>query len=696
MTPDYQPPSTVPISVAIPAFGNEKKLAHTLERILSCRPLPQEILLHFDGGWNPPTDFSANAPIPVHLFRSREHIGPGGGRGLLFHHATCELIATFDDDSWPLDADYFAQAFAVMEAFPDAAILSPAVYLREKPILPPLMEVTTSRSYEGSASIHRRSVHLKLPGYVPIAHAYGVEEADISLQTHAAGYQLLSCPWMRAWHNRPYTDNVHSIKPWIKNEVLLAYLRYPLIAQPWGWIRSLRHVLRHRHQHHLASLLRALLESVPLCAHFSKYKHRYGLCEVWKHHLLPKKRWSIKVAPGESTSSLKINVSAAPESHRVLYLQYTNPGGYPPLQHSSQILARRGWQVEFCGLSGQGGASLDFPPHPRIRVRSMAWCAPGLKQKLHYLKFMLWSAWRAWRFRPHWLYCSDSFSSLPGLLIAWLLKCQILYHEHDSPVSNIGKDSAFSKFSDWGRIKIGHDANLVVAPNELRLAVFVTETQRAGLSFCVWNCPALNEVSKTQKILSPQPPLRVLYHGSIVPDRFPPTILKALAHCGPGVTLRLVGYETLGRPGYTHELQAEAKRLDITDQFEYLGSLPQRSDLLARCAECDVGLAMLRIHDQDINMQHMTGASNKPFDYLSQGLALVVSPDPEWDSIYVQNGCALSCDLDDVPQMTNLLSWMRDHREEVRAMGEKGKQLVIEKWNYESQFQAVLEQMEDL
>jgi hypothetical protein len=30
---------------------------------------------------------------------------------------------------------------------------------------------------------------------------------------------------------------------------------------------------------------------------------------------------------------------------RVLYLQYTNPAGYPPLEHSSGILADSGWDA---------------------------------------------------------------------------------------------------------------------------------------------------------------------------------------------------------------------------------------------------------------------------------------------------------------------------------------------------------------
>jgi hypothetical protein len=32
---------------------------------------------------------------------------------------------------------------------------------------------------------------------------------------------------------------------------------------------------------------------------------------------------------------------------KTLYLQYTNPAGYPPLEPSSRILANEGWQVLF-------------------------------------------------------------------------------------------------------------------------------------------------------------------------------------------------------------------------------------------------------------------------------------------------------------------------------------------------------------
>ncbi len=685
-------PDTVPISIAIPAFRNEKALAGTLQRIFACRPLPQEILLHYDGGWEPERDLSDGAPIPVRIFRSPRKIGPGGGRQLLFQQAACECIASFDDDSWPIDTEYFAKAIALMDAFPNAGIISPAVYLSEKPVLPPELEATSARSYDGSASMHRKSMHENIPGFVPVPNAYGVEETDISLQIHCAGFEIIHSPWLRAWHARPQAENAHTILPWIKNEVLLAYLRYPLIAQPWGWVRALRHILRHRKEASLLSLLRSLAQSISHCASYSRFKTTYSFGKVWRHHRMPQHRW-ILVSDGSSDPNpLSISVKPAPPARRILYIQYTNPGAYPPLEHSSQILTRRGWEAEFCGLKGRGGASLKLPPNPRISVRQMNWCSPGIKQKFHFLLFHIWIIWRAWRFRPDWIYCSDAMSATSGLMIRRLFRCRILYHEHDSPNQSPGKnESRFVKFIMKARFKLAHKADAIILPNQKRLDLLIHEARPTGRTFCVWNCPSSQEATRSSsRSASPTDPIRLLYHGSIVPDRFPMIYLQALQQSGAGVSIRLVGYEPPGHIGYTDELVEEARKLGLCERFEYLGPLDRR-EMLEKCAECDVGLSMLRIHDGDINMLHMAGASNKPFDYLSQGLALIVSPNSEWDHLYVQNGCAVSCDSSNVSQLAKTFAWLRDHRDDVRRMGETGRSLVQSTWNYEAQFQPVLE-----
>ena len=59
---------------------------------------------------------------------------------------------------------------------------------------------------------------------------------------------------------------------------------------------------------------------------------------------------------------------------RILYVQYTNPAGYPPLEHSSRMLADAGWEVLFLGTGALGAGALRFPQHLNIEVRQMPVC----------------------------------------------------------------------------------------------------------------------------------------------------------------------------------------------------------------------------------------------------------------------------------------------------------------------------------
>lgn len=679
---------TVNVSVAIPCFGHEGALETTLGHIFACHPLPAEVLLHFDGGWEPARDFSIGAPVPVRVFKSRHNIGPGGGRDLLFKQAEHDVVCSFDDDSWPVDGDYFTKAKTLMEAFPRAAVLSPAVYLREKPKIQQLAEVSEVVGFEGSASITRRSLYLTLPGYVPVPDAYGVEEVDLSLQAHAAGYQILSSPWLRAWHDRPYSDYEHGLVPWVKNEVLLAYLRYPGWLQPWGWLRSVRHVMNHWSPGRLGLLLRALAASPAHCESFRSYVKRYGVREILNHHYSPRQHWTIQV--GDE------GIVLTPAAHRgrAMYIQYTNPAAYPPLEHSAMQLAAHQWQVRFAGLYGRNATQMEFPPFPRIEVCRMQTCQPGFKQKIHYMRYALWCVWHALLFRPDWLYCSEPLSALPARLIRALLGTRVLYHEHDTPAGPTSKDKWFSRFSWRQRQRLASRAEIIVLPNQARLEAFQLSVPLTGQSFCVWNCPSRHETEGPSASSKGEGPMRILYHGSIVPERFPPLMLEALAECGEDLKLRLIGYEVPGMIGYTDRLKADAERLGIADRFEYLGTIPQRSDLMARAAECDVGLSLLQFKSSDINMRHMAGASNKPFDYLSQGLALIVPNDAEWETLFVANGCARSCVPDNKAALVEVFRWLAAHRDEVRAMGERGREQVREVWNYESQFAPVLAVLE--
>ena len=120
---------------------------------------------------------------------------------------------------------------------------------------------------------------------------------------------------------------------------------------------------------------------------------------------------------------------------KILYLQYTNPGAYPPLEHSSQILAEAGWEVVFLGTGTQGSDLLQFPFHKNIRVIRWPFFSQGMMQKVHYALFGIWCWLWAISWKPAWIYGSDPIISPVLWAINKTTGCKIVYHEHDSPQS---------------------------------------------------------------------------------------------------------------------------------------------------------------------------------------------------------------------------------------------------------------------
>ena len=369
----------------------------------------------------------------------------------------------------------------------------------------------------------------------------------------------------------------------------------------------------------------------------------------------------------------------------VLYIQYTNPNAYPPLEHSSRLLADAGWQVLFLGTGARGAADkLVFSPHSRVQIKLMHYCPPGWRQKLHYLTYILWVlAWVAWS-RPKAVYCSDALTCPVALLVHWLFRVPVYYHEHDSPAP---ATSAMMWICAAARRRLARVARLCILPNAERLAAF-TIALRPRQTVCVWNCPTRDEATLARDSAR-MTGIILWYHGSLTPSQFPPTVIHALAQLPPNVTLRFAGYETIGHSGYVNELLQLAGQLGVADRVRYLGTPPSRRELFALARQADVGLVLF---DRQFR-EPMAGASNKPFDYLACGLALLVTDTAEWEKMYAAAGYAQSCDPHDPEAIAAAVRWFLERPGEARTMGEAGRLRLEAEWNYETQFQPVADLM---
>lgn len=222
------------ISAIVTACDRVDQTLATLHVIQSCVPAPDEVLVHVDAN-QVECERAVRETFPnVRVLRSTDQVGPGGGRNKLMNAAQSDCVASFDDDSYPIDSDYFARALKLFEKFPDASVICAALYHTGESIGLDEQRAQWTADFLGGACVYRRGAFLEAGGYVPLPVAYGMEEVDLALRIHSRGGKILTSHWLRVFHN---SDLRHHADPRvtagsIANLALLAYLRYPVSL--WG------------------------------------------------------------------------------------------------------------------------------------------------------------------------------------------------------------------------------------------------------------------------------------------------------------------------------------------------------------------------------------------------------------------------------------------------------------------------------
>jgi GT2 family glycosyltransferase len=217
------------ITAIVTAYERVDQTLLTLQRLLSCEPQPDEIIVHVDGSQMQCEMAIRDAFPELEILRSEMHVGPGGGRNKLVTAAKYEFVASFDDDSRPVDTDYFARIQTLFDKFPTASILCAAVYQQGQAISPDRLVAEWVSDFTGGACVYRRTPFLATGGYVPLSMAYGMEEVDLALRLHAQGGKILRTPWLRVFHDTDLKRHAHPevTAGSIANLALLTYLRYP-------------------------------------------------------------------------------------------------------------------------------------------------------------------------------------------------------------------------------------------------------------------------------------------------------------------------------------------------------------------------------------------------------------------------------------------------------------------------------------
>jgi len=374
---------------------------------------------------------------------------------------------------------------------------------------------------------------------------------------------------------------------------------------------------------------------------------------------------------------------------RILFIQYTNPAAYPCLEYISGILSRAGWKLIFLGTGAYGEADkLRFYPRKNVKVKYIVGYGEGAIQKLFYIYFFLGALCWCFFWRPQWIYASGPHSCPIAAAIKRIFRKSIIYHEHDTPASDAR--GFFARIMLSARKKVAEEAEVCILPNAQRLKIFLSDTGRRKDTFCVWNCSGKEYISAAKKENNS---FDIIFIGTIAEDRIPLAVVESLVELPKSVRIQVVGRQTLGSRGYISLLKRRAQELGVSERVLFFKNLylKQISEL---CALSDLGLAFMAPQGDDINLRNMVGASQKIFQYMACGLPVIISSQAEWEETFVKPGFGLSCNPQDPNDITRVISWFIDHPQARRRMGESARQKVLDDWNYEKQFDPVLQILE--
>jgi GT2 family glycosyltransferase len=193
------------------------------------------------------------------------------------------LVAGFDDDSWPMDKKYFRNVADLFAKLPKIGVVSAQEVNPGKSVLTRASCLIETACFQNGASTIRVKAFLDTDGFLPLQHAYGMEEADVALQLLDHGWSIIHAPDIQVWHNtdfkRHQNPSVNSAH--IRNTALLAFLRYPKRYWPLGVIQVLNRLRYALSVGRWQGVGAGIMQIAPVCWKYRKYRKTVH-CETIK------------------------------------------------------------------------------------------------------------------------------------------------------------------------------------------------------------------------------------------------------------------------------------------------------------------------------------------------------------------------------------------------------------------------------
>jgi glycosyltransferase involved in cell wall biosynthesis len=93
---------------------------------------------------------------------------------------------------------------------------------------------------------------------------------------------------------------------------------------------------------------------------------------------------------------------------------------------------------------------------------------------------------------------------------------------------------------------------------------------------------------------------------------------------------------------------------------------------------------------------HVNAQPNKMFEYMSSGLPVIANDFDLWKEIIEKNDCGICIDGSDPKEIAKAITFLKENPAEIKRMGENGKRVVQEKYNWDIEKQKLIKLYNEL
>ena len=355
------------------------------------------------------------------------------------------------------------------------------------------------------------------------------------------------------------------------------------------------------------------------------------------------------------------------------------------ISSSRNALEQRMFLKEATSLARAGYCVTVVAPHPQDEVISgiTIKSVPRFTSRFSRLVRTVWYVYREALRQKAQVYHFHNTELIP---VGWLLKLQgkrVIYDVREDTPADI-RDRFY--IPRWLRPGVAGTVDIAEKLSGRFLDGIVAATAHIGERFprantaVVQNFPLLDESSPQSRPYLERDPV-VLYIGTITPVRGLLELVDAMGLLPDDLQARLA----IGGQFDPVELEQIARQKPGWKRTDHAG-WQNRRGLLAMLGRARVGVVPFLPAANHTDCQ-----PTKLFEYMIAGLPVVATDLLQLGKIVKDAQCGILVEPGNPQPMADAIQWLLEHPEEAYAMGNRGRQSILQTYNWNSQAKILLE-----